>query len=96
MVRDKDYVKNVFLHHLKKKSYLCGGFRQSTIMQTVQLKYDIIAWVTGLTDKKLIGKLHKWIEEQEDTEKKEYEQLKNAFLNSSKLSMAQQIGKHLS
>ena len=33
-------------------------------MQTVQLKYDIISWVTGLNDKKLIGKLHKWMEEQ--------------------------------
>ena len=30
-----------------------------------------------------------------EIEKKEYEQLKNAFLNSSKLSMAQQIDKYL-
>ena len=35
-------------------------------MQTVQLKYDIISWVTGINDKKLIQKLHYWIEEQED------------------------------
>jgi hypothetical protein len=34
-------------------------------MQTVQLKYDIITWVTGLDDKKIILKLHKWMEEQE-------------------------------
>ena len=65
-------------------------------MQTVQLKYDIISWVTGVNDKKLIRKLHKWIEAQEDSEKKEYEQLKNAFLNSSKHSMSQQIDKYLS
>jgi hypothetical protein len=30
-----------------------------------------------------------------DTEKKEYEQLKDAFLNHSKRSMAQQINKYL-
>ena len=34
-------------------------------MQTVQLKYDIISWITGLEDKKLILKLYKWMEEQE-------------------------------
>ena len=34
-------------------------------MQTVQLKYDIISWVTGLTDKKLILKLHQWALEQD-------------------------------
>ena len=33
-------------------------------MQTIHLKYDIISWITGLDDKKLILKLHKWIEEQ--------------------------------
>jgi len=37
-------------------------------MQTVQLKYDIISWITGLNDKKLILKLHQWMEEQESTE----------------------------
>jgi hypothetical protein len=31
-----------------------------------------------------------------ETEKKEYEQLKDAFLNGSKRSMAQQINKYLS
>jgi hypothetical protein len=31
-----------------------------------------------------------------DTEKKEYEQLKTAFLNGSRHSMAQQINKYLS
>ena len=36
-------------------------------MQTVQLKYDIILWITGLNDKKLIQKLHQWKEEQEAT-----------------------------
>ncbi|MDR0792521.1 MAG: hypothetical protein LBE82_04375 [Chitinophagaceae bacterium] len=34
-------------------------------MQTIQLKYDIISWVTELDDEKLIRKLHKWIDEQE-------------------------------
>jgi hypothetical protein len=34
-------------------------------MQTIQLKYDIISWVTGLNDKKLIRKLHKWMEEEQ-------------------------------
>ena len=34
-------------------------------MQTVQLKYDIISWVMGLNDKKLIRQLHQWMEEQE-------------------------------
>ena len=38
------------------------------MMQTVQLKYDIISWITGLNDKKLITKLHKWMEEQETVE----------------------------
>jgi hypothetical protein len=37
-------------------------------MQTVRLKYDLISWITGLEDKKLILKLHKWIEEQESTD----------------------------
>jgi len=34
-------------------------------MQTVQLKYDIISWITGLNNKKLIRELHQWKEEQE-------------------------------
>ena len=34
-------------------------------MQTIQLKYDIISWVTGLNDKKLILKLHKWMEKEQ-------------------------------
>ena len=33
-------------------------------MQTVQLKYDIISYVTGLNDKKLILKLYKLMKEQ--------------------------------
>ena len=37
-------------------------------MQTTALKYNIISWITGLNDEKLISKLHKWIEEQETTE----------------------------
>ena len=37
-------------------------------MQTVQLKYDIISWITGLNDKKLIRQLHKWMEEQKSVE----------------------------
>ena len=37
-------------------------------MQTVELKYDIISWITGLNDKKLIQKLHQWKEEQETAE----------------------------
>ena len=32
-------------------------------MQTIHLKYDIISWITGLDDKKLITELHEWIEE---------------------------------
>jgi len=37
-------------------------------MQTIQLKYDVISWITGLNDKKLIHKLHQWMEEQESVE----------------------------
>jgi hypothetical protein len=37
-------------------------------MQTVQLKYDIISWVTGLNDRKLIAQLHQWAQEQEAVE----------------------------
>ena len=37
-------------------------------MQTIQLKYDIISWITGLNDEKLILKLHQWKEEQESPE----------------------------
>ena len=33
-------------------------------MQTTRLKYDIISWITGLNDKKLIMKLHHLMEEQ--------------------------------
>ena len=32
-------------------------------MQTVQLKYDIISWITGVNDKQILRKIHKWIEE---------------------------------
>jgi len=37
-------------------------------MQTIELKYDIISWITGLNDKKLIGQIHKWMEEQKTVE----------------------------
>ena len=37
-------------------------------MQTTQLKYDIISWITGLNDKKLIQKLHKLMEEEKFAE----------------------------
>jgi len=34
-------------------------------MQTARLKFDIISWITGLNDEKIIRKLYQWIEEQE-------------------------------
>ena len=37
-------------------------------MQTIQLKYDIISWVTGINDKKLIIELYQWIEKQKTKE----------------------------
>ena len=37
-------------------------------MQTIQLKYDIISWVTEVNDQKLIRKLYQWIEEQKTKE----------------------------
>ena len=37
-------------------------------MQTIQLKYDIISWVTGVNDQKLIRNLYQWIEEQKSKE----------------------------
>jgi len=37
-------------------------------MQTIQLKYDIISWVTGVNDRKLIRELYQWIEEQKTKE----------------------------
>ena len=40
-------------------------------MQTVRLKYDIISWITGMNDVKLIRKLHQWMEEHESTETEE-------------------------
>jgi hypothetical protein len=33
-------------------------------MQTIQLKYDVISWITGLDDKKMIHQLHQWMEKQ--------------------------------
>jgi hypothetical protein len=38
------------------------------MMQTIQLKYDIISWVTGLNDKNLVSELHQWMmsKEKED------------------------------
>lgn len=37
-------------------------------MQTAELKYDIISWITGLDDEKLIRKLYLWKKEQESNE----------------------------
>jgi hypothetical protein len=37
-------------------------------MQTIQLKYDIISWVTGLTDRKVIAELHQWVANKEKEE----------------------------
>jgi len=37
-------------------------------MQTIQLKYDIISWVTEVNDKKLIRELYQWIEQQKPKE----------------------------
>jgi len=37
-------------------------------MQTIQLKYNVISWITGLEDRKVILKLHKWVEEQKSIE----------------------------
>jgi hypothetical protein len=37
-------------------------------MQTAQLKYNIISWVTSLNDKKLIDKLYQWTLKQEPVE----------------------------
>ena len=37
-------------------------------MQTVQLKYNIISWITGLKDESLILKLYEWMEEQKSNE----------------------------
>jgi len=34
-------------------------------MQTALIKYDIISWITGLNDEKVIHKLHQWVEKQE-------------------------------
>jgi hypothetical protein len=41
----------------------CGGIKNRN-MQTTQLKYDIISWVTGVNDKKLLRELYHWVEEQ--------------------------------
>ena len=35
------------------------------MMQTIQLKYDIISWVTGLNDNKLVSELHQWMRSKE-------------------------------
>jgi len=37
-------------------------------MQTIQLKYDIISWITGLSDYELISKIHNLIKENESQE----------------------------
>jgi len=37
-------------------------------MQTIQLKYDIISWITGLNDKKLINEMHQWVMDKEKGE----------------------------
>ncbi|GHT79878.1 hypothetical protein AGMMS50262_23940 [Bacteroidia bacterium] len=42
-------------------------------MQTAQLKYDIISWITALEDKKRIETLYQWVmtQEKEDVSAKE-------------------------
>jgi hypothetical protein len=37
-------------------------------MQTIQLKYDIISWITGVNDKTVIRELHQWIQKQNPRE----------------------------
>ena len=49
-------------------------------MQTIQLKYDIISWVTEVNDKKLIQKLYQWIEEQKVAEISAAEAVKTGSL----------------
>ena len=49
-------------------------------MQTIQLKYDIISWVTEINDKKLIRELYQWIEKQKVTEISAEEALKTGSL----------------
>jgi hypothetical protein len=35
------------------------------MMQTALIKYNIISWITGLNDEKVIKELHQWVEKQE-------------------------------
>jgi len=37
-------------------------------MQTTQIKYDIISWITRVNDEKLIWKLYQWKEKQQSAE----------------------------
>ena len=37
-------------------------------MQTIQLKYDIISWITGVDNNKLIRELYQWIEKRKTQE----------------------------
>jgi hypothetical protein len=37
-------------------------------MQTIQLKYDIISWITAVNDKNLIREIYQWIEEKKSQE----------------------------
>ena len=37
-------------------------------MQTIQLKYDIISWITEVNDKNLIREIYQWIEEKKSKE----------------------------
>ncbi|MCL2511291.1 MAG: hypothetical protein FWF09_04495 [Bacteroidales bacterium] len=55
-----------------------------------QEKEDLTSFYLDYIQKKMDAKSYA------DTEKKEYEQLKTAFLNGSKYSMAQQINKYVS
>ncbi|MDR2233485.1 MAG: hypothetical protein LBE56_10225 [Tannerella sp.] len=37
-------------------------------MQTIQLKYDIISWITEINDKTVIQELYQWIQKQKTQE----------------------------
>jgi hypothetical protein len=62
--------------HFSSRRFVCSeycisfaiGYIEIDIMQIVQLKDNIISWVTGLNDKKLIDKLYQWTQEQEPAE----------------------------
>ena len=49
-------------------------------MQTIQLKYDIISWVTEVNNKKLIWELYQWIEKKKSAEISTEEAVKTGSL----------------